>query len=169
MIQEFFCVFNCHYQFGVSLMAISIDSKMNGFKGSICTPPILWGACPHALSFLIGCHFCLAALKDIKPSLHSQCRYLLKVGRSILHWSGRPFDSPSQHEGCFPILLTPPFGWPCLPWPSLVSGSIPLLVHYLPASMGIDIIPLPYVCVPQEIFSQITLPLVFTHLQWMLW
>ena len=28
------------------------------------------------------------------------------------------------------------FIWPCLPCPSSVSGSIPLLVHYLPASMG---------------------------------
>ena len=28
------------------------------------------------------------------------------------------------------------FVWPCLPWPSSVSGSIPLPVHYLPASMG---------------------------------
>ena len=30
MIQEFSHVFNCHYQFGVSLTAISIDSQMNG-------------------------------------------------------------------------------------------------------------------------------------------
>ena len=36
------------------------------------------------LSFL-----CFAALKGIEPSLRSQCWYLL-VGRSILHWSGRP-------------------------------------------------------------------------------
>ena len=28
------------------------------------------------------------------------------------------------------------FVWPCLLWPSSVSSSIPLLVHYLPASMG---------------------------------
>ena len=34
--------------------------------------------------------------------------------------------------------FTPPiiFIWPCLPWPSSVSGSIPLQVHYLPASTG---------------------------------
>ena len=31
----------------------------------------------------------LAALKDMKPSFYSWCRYLL-VGSSILHWSGRP-------------------------------------------------------------------------------
>ena len=28
------------------------------------------------------------------------------------------------------------FIWPCLPWPSSVSGSIPLTVHYPPALMG---------------------------------
>ena len=31
--------------------------------------------------------------------------------------------------------------WPCLLWPSSVSGCICHGVHYLPASMGIDIIP----------------------------
>ena len=43
-----------------------------------------------------------------------------------------------------------------------MSGSIPLWVHYLPASTGIDVIPLPYVHVPSEVCSQITLPVVFT-------
>ena len=65
--------------------------------------------------------------------------------------------------GCLPISLPPPC-WPCLPWPSSVSGSFPPLVHYLPASTGIDIIPLPYVRVPLEVCSQNTLPGVFTHL-----
>ena len=31
--------------------------------------------------------------------------------------------------------------WPCPLWPSSVIGCIPLGVHYLPASMGIDVIP----------------------------
>ena len=66
---------------------------------------------------------------------------------------------------------SPLFAWPCLPWPSSVSGIIPLLDHYLPASMGIDIVPLPYIHVPSEVCSQITLPVVFPHpqctLQWM--
>ena len=53
------------------------------------TPPFFKGAQPRALSFLVGCHFCLVALKGIKPSLHSQCRYLL-VGRSISCRSDRP-------------------------------------------------------------------------------
>ena len=33
------------------------------------------------------------------------------------------------------------FVWHCLLWPSSVIGHIPVGVHYLPASMGIDIIP----------------------------
>ena len=36
---------------------------------------------------------------------------------------------------------SPHFVWPCLPWPSSMIGDIPLGVHYLPASMGIDVIP----------------------------
>ena len=36
---------------------------------------------------------------------------------------------------------SPHFVWPCLLWPSSVIGCIPLGVHYLPASMGIDVIP----------------------------
>ena len=60
---------------------------------------------------------------------------------------------------------SPHFIWLALP---AVGGSIPLLVHYPPASTGIDIIPLPYVHVPLEVCSQITLPVVFTCPQWML-
>ena len=103
MIQEFSHMYNCQYQFGVSLMAISIDSQMNGFRGSVCTPPFLKGAQPHALSFLVGCHFCLAAFKGIKPSLNSQCRYLLKVGRSISHQSGRPLTLHPNMRAAFPF------------------------------------------------------------------
>ena len=38
--------------------------------GPYAHPPFFKGARPHALSFLVGCHFCLAALKGIKPSPH---------------------------------------------------------------------------------------------------
>ena len=72
-------------------------------------------------------------------------------------------------EGLLTHFTPPIFVWPCLPCPSSVIGSIPLWVHYLPASMGIDVIPLPYICVPSEICSQIALPVVFTHPQWILW
>ena len=73
---------------------------------------------PHSLKehdlmlhhFCLAVIFCLAALKGIKPSLHSQCRYL-SVGRSILCQSGRhltlhpdmgaacPFHSPLHLVG----------------------------------------------------------------------
>ena len=82
------------------------------------------------------CHFSLAALKGILPSLHNQCRYLL-VGRSIPHWSARPMALHSDMWPTCPFHSPISFGWPCLPWPSSGSGSIPLLVHYLPASTGI--------------------------------
>ena len=78
------------------------------------TPPFFKGAQPHALSFLVGCHFCLVALKGINPSLHSRCRYLL-VGKSISCWSGRPLILHPDMGAAFPISLPPPFGWPCLP------------------------------------------------------
>ena len=49
---------------------------------------------------LLLCCFCLAALKGIKPSLQIRCRYLL-VGRSILHWSGRPMAlHPNMWAAC---------------------------------------------------------------------
>ena len=47
----------------------------------------------------------------------------------------------SWHGGYLPISLLPIYVWPCLPWPSSVIGHIPHRVHYLPASMGIDVIP----------------------------
>ena len=61
------------------------------------------------------CHFCLAALKGIKPSLQIQCRYL-SVGRSILHrivrpmalhpnmWAACPFHSPHYSLWALPAM-----------------------------------------------------------------
>ena len=46
----------------------------------------------------------------------------------------------SWHGGTYPF-HSPLFVWPCHPWPSLGSGHIQHGVLYLPASMGIDIIP----------------------------
>ena len=36
-------MYNCHYQFGVNIMAICIDSQMKGFLGGLYVhhPPIL--------------------------------------------------------------------------------------------------------------------------------
>ena len=63
-------------------------------------------------------------------------RVPLLVGRSILHHGGR------QILWGLLTHFTPPISiWPCLPRPSSVIGHIPLGVHYLPASTGIDVIP----------------------------
>ena len=67
-------------------------------------------------------------------------RVPLYVGRSILHQKGRLPHPSFWHGGYLPISL-PPFYLACLLWPSSMIGSIPLGVHYPPASIGIDIIP----------------------------
>ena len=71
------------------------------------------------------------------PLLYNWHRYLWE-GRSIPCQSAGWFMPFTLTWGLF-TCFTPPyyvFVWPCLLWPSSVSGSIPLLVHYLPASMG---------------------------------
>ena len=117
LIQKFPCMYNCDYQFDVSITAICVDSqkkkKMGYIYGSACTlyvPPFSFKE--HDLML---CHFCLAALKGIKPPLHNWCRYLF-VGRSIPHRSGRPVAlHPDSWAAC--PFHSPPFlfGWPCLP------------------------------------------------------
>ena len=62
------------------------------------------------------------------------------MGRSIPRQRGRLLHPSLWHGGYLPISL-PHFVWPCLLWPSSVIGCIPLGVHYLPMSMGIDVIP----------------------------
>ena len=62
------------------------------------------------------------------------------MGRSIPCQRGRLLHPSPWHRGYLPI-SSPHFVWPCLPWPSSVIGCIPLWDHYLPASMGRDIIP----------------------------
>ena len=121
-------MYNCHYQFKVSLSTICGDSQKWGLY--VCPP---FSFKEHDLML---CHFSLAALKGIMPSLHNQCRYL-SVGRSILHQNARPMALHSNMRATCPFHSPISVGWPCLPWPSSVNGSIPLLVHYLPASMGI--------------------------------
>ena len=159
------CIYNCHYQFKVCVPTIHGDSQKWGIsQGSMYTPP------PFVLSSMTLCTaiYSLAAWKGIMPPFFNWCRYL-SVGRSILHQCGRPIGLSLQHIGYLPVSLPPiSFIWPCLPWPSSVSGSIPLLVHYPPVSMGIDVIPLPHIHVPSEVCSQITLPVIFTHPQWTL-
>ena len=77
---------------------------------------------PHSLKehdlmlllFLLGCHFCLAALKGIKPSLHSWCRYL-SVGRSISCQSGRPLTLHPDMGAACPFHSPLHFIWLALP------------------------------------------------------
>ena len=74
------------------------------------------------------------------PLLYNWCGYLFR-------WVGtfhiREADCFILHSdvGVVYPFHSPHFVWLCLPWPSLVIGRIPLWVHYLPASMGIDVIP----------------------------
>ena len=68
-------------------------------------------------------------------------RVPLLVGRSIPHQIGRQVFSFLLTWGYLPVSLTLCFVWPCLPWPSSISVCNCCGVHYLPTSMGIDIIP----------------------------
>ena len=84
----------------------------------------------HWLSFPI----CL--FRRYKPLLLNGCWCFLE-GRSITCQSGRPICPSIWHGGIYPFHSSHYFSvWSCLLWPSSVSGSIPFLVHYLPASMG---------------------------------
>ena len=57
---------------------------------------------------------------------------------SLLWWVG-VFHIIEVDRGY--LVISPPcFLWPCLPWPSSMSGCICHGVHYLPVSMSIDFI-----------------------------
>ena len=78
-------------------------------------------------------------MEGMKPPLYRQ-------GGSLFQWVGafciREEDRcchSSGHRGYLPISLPLCSVWPCLPWPSSMSGHIHHGVHYLPASMGIDL------------------------------
>ena len=104
-------MYNCHYQFEVSITAIYIDSQMWGIsKGSYVHAPLFYFK-EHNLML---CCFCLAALKGIRPSLQIWSRYLL-VGRSILHQGGRPMAlHPDTWAACLFHSPSITFCWPCL-------------------------------------------------------
>ena len=88
----------------------------------------------HWLSILV------ASLNGMMPPLHRQWG-------SLFRWVGafciREADYLSFFltQGLLTHFTPPHFVWPCLLWPSSVSGHIPLGVHCLPASMGIDVVP----------------------------
>ena len=72
--------------------------------------------------------------------LYNWCGYLF---RWVWAFCIREADYFILHSdtGVTYLFHPPHFIWPCLLWPSSVSGHIPLWVHYPPASMGIDVIP----------------------------
>ena len=106
-----------------------------GFGGLTCKPPF-W----RSTSSCIGCHFWFGSLKGMMPLLYSQWVSLFGWLGALCIREADYFVLHSNMGVTYPF-HSPHFVWPCLPWPSSVSGCIPLWVHYLPASMGIDVIP----------------------------
>ena len=104
-LQMFPCMYNCHYQFEVSITAICVDrEKVGYFLGVSMYPPFSFKEHDLVLH-----HFNLAALKGTVPSLHNWCRYLSE-GRSIPHRSGGPMAvHPNMWATC-------PFHSPHLFW-----------------------------------------------------
>ena len=70
-------------------------------------------------------------------------RVPLMVGGSIPCQRGRQVLSfvPLDMGVTYPLHSPLVFDWPCLLWPSSMSGCIHCWVHYLPASMGSNITP----------------------------
>ena len=74
------------------------------------------------------------------PLLYNWCGYLCRwVG--AFHVREADYFILHSNMGVTYLFHSPQFVWPCLLWPSSVIGCIPLWVHYLPVSMGIDVIP----------------------------
>ena len=88
------------------------------------------------MSSCIGCHFQLVSLEGTNHSSSIGMGASWKAGAlhvRVASWSALQ----SNTGGIYPFHSPHYFSvWPCLPWPSSVSGSIPFLVHYPPASMG---------------------------------
>ena len=98
---------------------------------------VLW------LSILVSSLFSTLSflMQGMKPPLY-------RWKGSLFWWVGafhiREVDRcchSSWHGGTYPFHSPLCYVWPCLPWPSSVSGCIHHGVHYLPASMGIDVTP----------------------------
>ena len=102
---------------------------MGIFWGSTYNP-LLKGACPHALAVISGSVAYMVQCHSSTISVGTSGKvgaFCIRVAGQLAYHSNTgvicPFHSPHYV-----------FVWPCLPWPSSVSGSIPLPVHYLPAS-----------------------------------
>ena len=114
-------------------------------RGFLQLPPVSKGACPHALAanfgFLVNLCFSSFPMEGIKPPLYRwQGSLFWSVGVFHIREVNRHCHS-SWHGSYLPISLPPCSVWPCLLWPSSMSGCIHYGVHYLPESMGIEIIP----------------------------
>ena len=86
--------------------------------------------------------FCVISNVGYKTTPLQAARVPLLVGGSILHQRGRQMLSSLLTQGLLTHFTLPLFYiWPCLPWPSSMSGGTHCRVHYLPASPGIDVVP----------------------------
>ena len=120
---------NYHYQFEV----LRVDSL--GVFGITHYPPLLKEhILMHWLSFWFG------SVKGTMSLLHNQCGYLYRWVGAFCIREADYFVLHTDMGVTYPFHLPHSVG-PCLPWPSSVSDSIPLWVHYLPVSMGIDVVP----------------------------
>ena len=87
----------------------------------------------HWLSILV------ASLQGMMPPVYMQWRSLFRwVG--TFHIREADYIVLLSDMGVTYPFHSPQFVWPCLPWPSSMIGCIPLGVHNLIASMGIDVI-----------------------------
>ena len=80
-------------------------------------------------------------MEGMKATPLQVARVPLLVGGSIPHQRGRQALSFLLTWGLLTHFTPPCFVWPCLPWPSSMSDHLCCWVHYLPVSMGTDIIP----------------------------
>ena len=91
--------------------------------------------------FLVNFHFFIIFNGGYKATPLQVARVPLLVGESIPCQRCRQALSFLLTWGYLPVLLPPCSVWPCLPWPSSMSGCIGHWVHYVLASMDIDVFP----------------------------
>ena len=120
-------------------------SNLRDTLGVVQPPPIFWWTHPHALAvgfgFFVNSGFSSSLMEGMKPPLFRQWWSLfLWVGVFCIKGEDASSSLSPMWKGTYPF-HSPHLVWPCQPWPSLVSGHIYLGIHYLPASMGIDVTP----------------------------
>ena len=138
---------NCSSEFfwGGDILRLFKPVVWEELRGFIQLPPcfleehvlVLW------LLILISSLFSSSSflMEGMKPPLYRQWGSLSQwVGAFHIREVDRCCHS-SWHGVTYPFHSPLCYVWPCLPWPSSVSGHIHCEVHYPPASLGIDIIP----------------------------